>query len=176
MALCNGARAARAIVDKAPNTLRQLRGASAGADAFACLPFANNLEDEFDRGPVARRLFFFAEMPRARAVDFGAYSEPKPKATLACAALQQHVIQKRRQQAALADALPPGPARARRRPRRAAGEIRFRRSRRARLRACRIAAFSAATRCLREAEGRELHRERRSCYRASRQTFAAEAP
>ena len=95
-------------VSKAPKTLRQLRAALADADAFDGLPFANDLEDEFEHGPVVCRLLFFAEMSACiEKTDIGTFSAPTDAAPQVYAAVQKRVFQKRRRPAARTDGRPP---------------------------------------------------------------------
>ena len=78
-----------------PKTLRQLGDGMADATAFACLPFAGDMEREFDKGPIVCRLLFFAEMCSSGRAGLGTYAAPGPDAPQTYAAVQQAVLRKR---------------------------------------------------------------------------------
>ena len=78
-----------------PKTLRQLQRDLADASAFACLPFANDLEDDDVYSPIVSRLLFFAELSAIGDDTCGTFSAPAWRAPQVYGSVQDYVLRTR---------------------------------------------------------------------------------
>ena len=82
-----------------PKTLRRLQRDLADASAFACLPFADDLEDDTVYGPIVSRLLFFAELSAIGDAACGTCSAPACCAPQVYGSVQDYALRTRRRPA-----------------------------------------------------------------------------